>query len=272
MSRNSQCPQMPAGYVNDTPLHSTLRQMQGLARDARTWAVLVIVSLVVGLVGPFGTYGAISLLPRLAYWAAVVIGTATLGTLVASIVERALRPRLPAWLAATLAGTAAGPVIAAFVALLNRGAFGSDVTPIDLLTLAVYCTLIAIAVTVLSAVLGARPASAKPVEPVVAPDPPLLDRLPRHQRGRLLHIAVSDHYVDVTTDKGTTLVLMRLSDAIRETAPVAGLQVHRSHWIALDAVQRSTRQSGKPALQLENGTLVPVSRTYLDAVREAGIL
>jgi DNA-binding LytR/AlgR family response regulator len=29
---------------------------------------------------------------------------------------------------------------------------------------------------------------------------------------------------------------------------------------------------GKPVLELENGTLVPVSRTYLEAVRAAGLL
>lgn len=63
---------------------------------------------------------------------------------------------------------------------------------------------------------------------------------------------------------------MRLSDAIKETAPVAGMQVHRSHWVALDAVASATRKNGKPVLTLENGTEVPVSRTYLDAVRSAG--
>nr|WP_282558860.1 LytTR family DNA-binding domain-containing protein [Devosia litorisediminis] len=91
-------------------------------------------------------------------------------------------------------------------------------------------------------------------------------------RGRLLHLAVADHYVDVTTDKGHELVLMRLSDAIAETAPQPGLQVHRSHWVALNGVKRGLRQSGKPMLELENGTLVPVSRSYLPAARAAGLL
>lgn len=257
--------------MNDNPLQSTLREMQGLLRDPRSWAVLVVLSLVVGLVGPFGTFEAIALLPRLAYWSAIVVGTAAAGTLVASIVERLLRPKLPVWLAALLAGAAAGPAIAGVVAVLNWGTFGPGRSVIDLVTLLVYCTLISMAVTVLSAVLGARPAAATAPVPKTA-DPVLLDRLPRPQRGRLLHIAVSDHYVDVTTDRGTTLVLMRLSDAIRETSPVAGLQVHRSHWVALDAVRRSLRQSGKPMLELENGTLVPVSRSYAPAAKASGLL
>ena len=100
--------------------------------------------------------------------------------------------------------------------------------------------------------------------------PALLERLPRPLRGPLWRISVADHYVEVTTDKGSSLVLMRLSDAIKEVAPTAGLQVHRSHWVALDAVRRGTRQNGRPALELVDGSVVPVSRTYLVAVRAAG--
>ncbi len=256
--------------MNDTPLQSTLREVQGLARDRRAWVVLAVLCLVVGLIGPFGTYAAMGVAPRLAYWTAVVIGTAAIGTLGASFFERLLEPHLNRFLAAALAGASAGPFIAAAVALINVGVFGPGATVIDLVTLALYCSLISAAVTVVSVVLE-KPANAAAVAD--APRlPPLLERLPRSQRGRLIHIAVSDHYVDVTTDRGKSLILMRLSDAIRETSPAAGLQVHRSHWVALDAVKRGTRVGGKPVLELENGTVVPVSRTYLDAVRTAGLL
>ena len=47
------------------------------------------------------------------------------------------------------------------------------------------------------------------------------------------------NYVEVWTERGTHLVLMRLSDAIRETAGENGLQIHRSHWVALGAVKRT---------------------------------
>src|SRR5690606_35602655 len=130
--------------------------------------------------------------------------------------------------------------------------------------------VISSAVTLLGGLLASqtKPAALAP-DAMVPAEPALLDRLPRPQRGRLIHLAVSDHYVDVTTDKGTSLVLMRLADAIRETAPIAGMQVHRSHWVALDAVTRGTRQKGKPVLELENGARVPVSRTYIEAARAA---
>ena len=262
--------QVQVWFVNDTPLQSTLRELQVLARDGRAWVVLAVLCLVVGLVGPFGTYEAMSVAPRLGYWTAVVIGTAAIGTLGASFFERLLQPRLNRFVAAALAGALAGPFIAAMVALVNMGVFGPGVTVIALVTLAVYCSLISAAVTVISAVLE-KPDLAATVADAPTP-PPLLERLPRGLRGRLIHIEVSDHYVDVTTDRGKSLVLMRFSDAIRETSPAAGLQVHRSHWVALDAVKRGTRVGGKPVLELENGAMVPVSRTYLEAVRAAGLL
>jgi DNA-binding LytR/AlgR family response regulator len=99
----------------------------------------------------------------------------------------------------------------------------------------------------------------------------LLARLPPAKRGRLLHLRVEDHYVEVTTDRGSALVLLRLSDAVAETAGVPGLQVHRSHWVALDAVARAGREGGRPALVLRTGTVVLVSRSFLPAARAAGL-
>lgn len=256
--------------MNDTPLQSTLREVQVLSRDARAWVVLAVLCLVVGLIGPFGTYEAMAVLPRLAYWTAVVSGTAAVGTLGASFFEHLLEPRLNRFIAAALAGALAGPFIAGAVALINVGVFGPGATVIDIVTLGIYCSLISAAVTVISAVLE-KPAIVAPMVGAPTP-PPLLERLPRSQRGRLIHLEVSDHYVDVTTDKGRSLVLIRLSDAMRETAPVPGLQVHRSHWVALDAVRRGKKAGGKPVLELENGAMVPVSRSYLEAVRAAGLL
>lgn len=78
--------------------------------------------------------------------------------------------------------------------------------------------------------------------------------------------------MEVTTARGRSLLLMRLSDAIREGQPTPALQVHRSHWVALAAVRRATRRNGKPVLELETGVEVPVSRSYLPVVREAGLI
>lgn len=254
--------------MNSTALQSTLREIRGLASDVRAWAVLGVLSLVVGLIGPFGTFE-MPPLSRIAYWTAVVMGTSLAGTLVAGLVERLLVDRLPRLPGAALAGAIAGLPNTVIVILINAAAFGLWFQPIDAAALLGYCVLISGAITVLGAFLADRTPGAKVAPPAA---PALLARLPLPQRGRLLHLAVADHYVEVTTDRGKALLLMRLSDAVGETAPVPGLQVHRSHWVALDAVRRSTRQSGKPVLELENGTIVPVSRSCLGAARDAGLL
>ena len=117
---------------------------------------------------------------------------------------------------------------------------------------------------------AAEPLQAAPA--TVAAVPPILERVPLLQRGRLLALVVEDHYVDIVTDKGKTLVLMRLADAIREAGAVTGLQIHRSHWVARDAVVKVHRSEGKLSLELSNGLKLPVSRGYLPAVKAAGLV
>ncbi|WP_171015672.1 LytTR family DNA-binding domain-containing protein [Devosia sp. FKR38] len=258
--------------MKSRPLQFALREIHRLAAHPTSWLVLAGASLLMGMVGPFGTFE-MPLGPRLAYWTVVVVITAALGTLVDIVVLSLLPNHWPRPMAAGLGGAVAGLPIALSVWLINLLAFDGVEPSISLPVLAAYCIPIAALVTTVAA--GLRQSAPAPVAapvPAATIRPPLLDRLALPQRGRLLHLAVNDHYVDVTTDRGTTLVLIRLSDAIRETAPVPGLQVHRSHWVALDAVRRSSRQAGKPVLELENGTIVPVSRTFLDAARAAGLL
>lgn len=111
---------------------------------------------------------------------------------------------------------------------------------------------------------------APPAPPALAA-PALLERLPLPQRGPLLSLSVADHYVEVTTEKGRSLLLIRLSDAIREAHPTVGLQIHRSHWVALDAVARTIRVDGKLLVELKDGRRLPISRSYADPARAAGL-
>ena len=98
--------------------------------------------------------------------------------------------------------------------------------------------------------------------------PPLLERLPASRRGRLLHLQMRDHYVEIHTDRGSELVLMRFGDALKELGRTEGMQVHRSHWIARAAVKKIVRRTGRTVAFLENGTEVPVSRRYARALRD----
>jgi DNA-binding LytR/AlgR family response regulator len=98
-----------------------------------------------------------------------------------------------------------------------------------------------------------------------------LDRLPPRLRGATLHaVQAEDHYLRLHTDRGSDLILMRLSDAVAELEGLEGAQTHRSWWVARDAVRDVKRNDGRAALTLEGGVVAPVSRRYARALREAG--
>jgi DNA-binding LytR/AlgR family response regulator len=65
---------------------------------------------------------------------------------------------------------------------------------------------------------------------------------------------------------------MRLSDAIAELEGIEGAQVHRSWWVARNAIADIARTDGRATLTLQDGSQVPVSRTYAKLLREAGWL
>ena len=65
---------------------------------------------------------------------------------------------------------------------------------------------------------------------------------------------------------------MRLSDAIKEVAPLAGLKTHRSWWVAEQGVDAVKRKEGKTIILLKNDSRVPVSRSGQKTVKDAGWL
>ena len=103
-----------------------------------------------------------------------------------------------------------------------------------------------------------------------APAPPkFLDRLPLKLRGaEIWAVEAEDHYLRLHTSKGQDLILMRLSDAIAELEGIEGAQVHRSWWVSRDAIADAKRGDGRATLTLQDGSEVPVSRTYARVLRD----
>ena len=113
----------------------------------------------------------------------------------------------------------------------------------------------------------------QPADPAANPAPPrLLSRLPLEKRGPLISQSVQDHYVSITTTAGSHLVLIRRADAITEASPTPGLQVHRSHWVALDQVKAARRTPEAAILTPTGGAEIPVARSRPKAVLAAGLL
>ena len=100
-----------------------------------------------------------------------------------------------------------------------------------------------------------------------------MERLPVKYRAATLYaIASEDHYLRVYTSLGEELILMRLADAVRELSSADGLQVHRSWWIARDGVVDAQRSDGRNLLILPSGVEVPVSRSFRESAKTAGLI
>jgi DNA-binding LytR/AlgR family response regulator len=99
-----------------------------------------------------------------------------------------------------------------------------------------------------------------------------LRRIPAKLGTDLIYIEVEDHYLGVHTNLGSDLILFRMSDAVAELDPMFGRQVHRSYWVAKRGVASIERDRYRIRLLLTTGVQIPVSRTYLPALREAGWL
>tara|TARA_B100001167_G_C16763181_1_gene302622 strand:- start:53 stop:901 length:849 start_codon:yes stop_codon:yes gene_type:complete len=258
--------------------------------DGLKWLVLAILTLGVSYAGPFGTYDTMSWPVRFGYWGTVNVVSMVFGASCRAIALHYLG-RYSYWIGAlattvlmTLTFT---PTLLFIIRLWQGPVLGASALPPLSLSVAFVTALILLAVLLLQrhkarveAKIQARAASEieERVEEVRKTIPPiralprLLDRIEPELRGPLLHLTVRDHYVDITTTKGSSAILMRLSDAIAETEGFAGIQVHRSHWVSLDAVRGSVTYKGRLFLLLSNGSEVPVSRGYRAAVEQAGLL
>ena len=245
------------------------------ARSPILWVVWAVLSLFVATMGPFGSYGVVSFVDRLAFWAPFL----GFGILVSAIVRAIVfgvfsQPQmgLGSFVTALTIATVLAPPLYGLVWARFAGEFPM---------LPGFGEIWAVIFCVSQGVCALRIAQAGPEPEPAAPEtattaliaqPRLAGRLDPGMRGALLSISVRDHYVDVRTDKGAASLLMRLADAISEAEPTDGAQVHRSHWVAWDAVQSVEKQGDKVVLHLKDGAPIPVSRNYRDKLSQRGLI
>ena len=100
----------------------------------------------------------------------------------------------------------------------------------------------------------------------------LMQRLPWEKCGPMVSLRAEDYDVCVTTVNGTNLLLIRLSDAIKEVGDTRSMQIHRSHWVALDQIQKVERSSDRGKVTMKDESSCPISHKYMPDVRAAGML
>ncbi len=169
--------------MNGTPLQLALRELQSLFSDRIAWAIMAGVSVVLGLSGPFGTFGTFPLPQRIAYWGAITVSTYAVGLGVAMLVVALLRDRVRAhWPLVVLAGAAGGPPVTLVVMLINLLVY-RELDVIDPLTLLRDCTLIAIGIAVLGELTSRKTPVATAESQSLPQSPALLDRIAHPLRG-----------------------------------------------------------------------------------------
>jgi LytTr DNA-binding domain len=275
---------------------------------ARAIALMACAGVLLGLLGPFGTYQQLTLAERMGFW----VGSTFLGAAIHMPLFWAA-----AWLGKTkslplaLWVTVSGVVAAVPMTFVVNGMFASMFpgTRMNLLTqLYPYVLLIsvpmqwvswatssstlrhlgwhsaAVATDVESQAVkdtqAARQGLAVPAESLHAPLPqppsassaPFLKRIPARYGTDLICLEMEDHYLRISTAVGDTMVHGRMADAEAELAGLEGMRVHRSWWVARTAVKGWTRDGKTLNLTLRNGKTVPVARDRQPLLKAAGWL
>jgi hypothetical protein len=246
-------------------------------RRALPWRGGIVVTcagILLAMLGPYGSYLNGPLAQRLGFWlTACWIGFLLYGTLARTLVARwqgkpsdwaglvigALAVSIPeAWLARALAlwiWPGLGPVLPSLPQW-----FAQTV----LLGLPFTGTGVAWSLYGERETGRAGHEEPRPREDPVAPD--IADI------GGIIALQMEDHYVRIHRAEGSRLILMPLKQAIRAMRDVEGLQTHRSWWVARSVVAEVSGTPRSMQLRLTNGLEVPVARSAVVLLREAGWL
>jgi hypothetical protein len=217
-------------------------------------------SVVVSIMGPFGSYGALTLVERALFWTPLLGLGVLIGTAIRVLVFFFLGP-MPSLksslLIAALNCLLMAPGLYALIVMIVSDAVHVHVQGVEI---AVLIASVSLGICALRQSVSGDPEQKSSVGG--GQEPRLLRRLDPELCGEIWAISVRDHYVDVQTSRGKTSLLMRFSDAMDEVDARLGGQVHRSHWVAWSAVTTVCREGGKLVLQLKSGQQIPVSRNH----------
>ena len=249
------------------------------------WRIISIwfcCSLIVAFAGPFGTYQNQSPLDLLVKWL-VLLGVAIL---LAYTVDASCRVFMPSTASRLYKGCVFAPISSILVGLsvdlfLTYAFISQQEVRPEMLELSAFTLAVILLMFGLRAVI----ATAEPFNEIKnSPITPVISSaaLPRHSRlakrldipqdKQIIHITAQGHFVEVRTCSKTYRIRIRFSDAVDELDSTIGLTVHRSHWAHRDAIKGWVPTARKPYVLLEDGTRVPVSKTYFEKVLAADLV
>jgi hypothetical protein len=242
------------------------------------WATLA--GLEFGLIGPFGSYAS-HLFTRIAYWTLLFwLGSVLLWPCVVAALALGPRRGLPPLFSGVTV------ILIACVPLAMLGAIGTHlfwpVRAAGMRTLEWYGLTVVVALPAMAGLLwielgrtrllaawrGRTMAGGAPPAEARAPAP----ELPDHLLANALCLQMEDHHVRIHLHGRSVLHHGVLRDIVEALDDRRGLQVHRSWWVARDAVRGWQRDGRSVGLILVNGLRVPVARNRVALLREHGWL
>lgn len=260
-------------FVKSTHAASTEQESDVLYRCiAILTAGSCAVSLFFALVSPFGAITYLSFPERFMYWLLTSVETQAAYIFASFYAPRKWAGKL--WQRVGMSSFIATPIT--FLTIISvQSLLGFAVPPQNFVWMVSFILPICFSMSVLFALLEntwrTNQIARDPVEST-ANDSLIRSRLPIGLRNeRILALAAQDHYVEVHTAAGSHLVHMRLNDA-EQLMPPGGVRVHRSWWVAADAVAEIRRADRQTVLVLKTGIEVSASRNGVGKLREAGWL
>ena len=231
--------------------------------------LFAFVGLVMAELGPYRTVDAPHLL-RIAYWLLAVFGSGLAGI----VAERFVAARVRGfWVRIAVASVIITPPVTLYIYALNALMLGLPRRWWLLPQLAWQVLVVMLLLMTLRALLWRRVVETRTIVMPPLPEAERDFRLrlsAKRRAARLIAIEAEDHYVRVHTDSGSELVAMRFLDALEELSRAYGCRVHRSWWVAGDAIEQVRWTRGGGEVRLTGGIVAPVSRSYAAALKSAG--
>ena len=256
------------------------------------WGVAVL-AIIVGFLGPFGSYTGNPLVYRVQAWGGLMLGAYVfVRPLIWGLDHTARRTALPRNLLAFSGAVAMSVPLAMLWRAVGQDAFRALNGYAVLLPFALLCSLAVLGVARWAQNVSQRLAGHPLSDPMSAATPGfqdvaiakssaaqlgentprLLARLSAGFQPPIIALQSEDHYVRVHGVNGSELLLMRLRDAISEMDGISGEQVHRSWWIARDGVEGLAKSGRSWNVRLANGEFAPVARESVGRLRRSGFL
>lgn len=256
-------------FADQLPLQFALREVQSIFQNYRFWVGFSAVVIILTIAGPFGTLLTLGHAERLVYWALHAGLTFFTGLFVAIFTITSLQNiGMNSQLAKAIGSFSVGFPVSIIVWCLNEYGFSLDMGGVpEYLKSLGYCLGISTSISLLYFLINNEPEEEK-ANSKADTEVKFLDRLSKHLGSNLLHVTSQDHYVEVTTELGSELILLRLSDAVAELEKISGMQIHRSHWVADKAVKELIKKNSSLFILTTDGKQLPVSRSNAKLVRE----